>query len=262
MQIEIWLFAGLVILILYNLVSIPAIYFKRNDLADVLWGPALPITAWLCVIFLYKGLASLDLRAWLLLSFITTWGIRLFIHVGLRNLSHREEDVRYQRFRQEWGKSWLWKSYWLVFIFQGLILFICLSPVLLALSVSIKASSLIMWMGALIWLFGFVIEVTADRQLNIFKKDPRHKGQIMNQGLWEWSRHPNYFGEVTQWWGIWVMVVELPWGWFTVLSPIIITFLILKVTGVPLLEEHMSQRPGYAEYKQKTSRFLLRPPLK
>ena len=117
-------------------------------------------------------------------------------------------------------------------------------------------------MGGLIWILGFFFESISDRQLREFKKNPENKGKLMTSGLWAWSRHPNYFGEVVQWWGVFLFAASLPMGWVTIISPVTITFFILKVSGVPLLEEQMKSRPGAAEYRRTTSVFFPRPPKK
>ena len=116
------------------------------------------------------------------------------------------------------------------------------------------------WLGVFVVIFGFIFESLADEQLRRFKSNKANSGRLMTTGLWSWSRHPNYFGEVTQWWGFWLMAVELPYGWLTVISPIGVTYLILKVSGVSMLENLMKDRPGYADYAKKTSSFLPLPP--
>ena len=111
-------------------------------------------------------------------------------------------------------------------------------------------------LGMCIWLFGFIFESLADRELASFAKDPNNKGKILQTGLWKYSRHPNYFGEVLSWWGIWIIAISVSGGVWTIIGPITITVLILYVSGVPLLEERLKNRDGYLDYTRKTNKFF------
>ncbi|MDV7396636.1 DUF1295 domain-containing protein, partial [Arthrospira platensis SPKY1] len=110
--------------------------------------------------------------------------------------------------------------------------------------------------GVAVWIFGFYFEAVGDAQLARFKKDPANKGKFLQSGLWAYTRHPNYFGEVAQWWGIWLIALAVPGGVYTIIGPLTITFLILKVSGIPMLEKKMEENPEFAEYKRKTSMFI------
>jgi steroid 5-alpha reductase family enzyme len=110
--------------------------------------------------------------------------------------------------------------------------------------------------GVAVWLLGFYFEAVGDAQLARFIKDPANKGKLMQNGLWAYTRHPNYFGEVTQWWGIWLIALFVPSGWLAIIGPITITFLILKVSGIPMLEKKMAEHPDFAEYKRRVSVFI------
>ncbi len=259
---SIWLIGFLTAFALFQLVSIPGLILKKNDLADVLWGPAFIISALAAAHWgVEDGLSGLRSRSGIVLLVLSIWSIRLFIHVGLRNLSTVKEDVRYYNWRVQWGKTQVWRSYLQVFVLQPIILYIFLIPVLLAIDTN-ELVSWVMFCGLAIWIFGFSIEMIADEQLRRFKSESTNKGKIMTSGLWSWSRHPNYFGEVVQWWGIWLMVIDLPYGWATIVSPIGVTYLLLKVSGVDMLEELMQKRPGYGEYAARTSVFIPMPPSK
>ncbi|MGZ3723484.1 MAG: DUF1295 domain-containing protein [Bdellovibrionales bacterium] len=188
------------------------------------------------------------------------WGLRLFAHLGLRNLSHDREDARYAKWRKEWGDTWIWRSYLQVFLLQGTILLIIDLPVLWIVASFPREIDSLLIAGTLLWLAGFVFESLGDYQLKKFSQNPEHKGKLIQSGLWAYSRHPNYFGEVVQWWGIFLIALSVPGGWMTVISPLTITFLILKVSGVPMLEEQMKSRPGFAEYQRCVSKFFPRPP--
>ena len=110
-----------------------------------------------------------------------------------------------------------------------------------------------------VWILGFVFESVGDAQLARFIKDPANKGKLMQGGLWRYTRHPNYFGEVTMWWGIWLLALSTPYGFFSIIGPITITFLILKVSGIPMLEKKMEENPEFAEYKRRVSVFIPMP---
>lgn len=257
---NVWLIGLVSAVVLFQVVAIAAILRKRNDFADVLWGPAFPLSAFAAAYWgLDAGFRSLDTRAILILSLITIWAVRLFFHIGVRNLSSPHEDVRYANWRKQWGGTQVWRSYLQVFVLQPLILYIFLLPVLLSLD-SVKPLGWLACLGFGIWILGFILESVADEQLRRFKKDLANKGQLMTTGVWSWSRHPNYFGEVAQWWGIWLMVLELPYGWATILSPVGVTYLVVKVSGVEMLENLMRSRPGFAEYANRTSAFFPLPP--
>jgi steroid 5-alpha reductase family enzyme len=261
MDSNVWLAGFVASVMLFQVVAIPGLIFRRNDYADVLWGPAFTIAGLLAAAFgLQGGLAALDLRSILVLGLVGIWSVRLFLHVGVRNLSHSTEDVRYNNWRKQWGSNWLWRSYLQVFVLQALILYLFLTPVLHSIASTPIPLSWLAWLGVAVWVSGFLFESIADEQLRRFKAQPQNKGKLMTVGVWSWSRHPNYFGEVVQWWGIWIMVVDLPYGWATVLSPLGVTFLILKVSGVSMLEDLMRSRQGFSEYAQRTSIFFPWPP--
>lgn len=275
-MMNLWLTGFITVILLFQIVSIPALILKKNDLADVLWGPAFVLTALNALIWssnandvpgMINGVfLTLSTRSLLMLCLLAVWALRLFIHVGLRNLSHRTEDVRYNNWRKAWGKHWFLRSYLQVFVLQAFILYVFLTPVLLSLdNPNTSSHSFLTWingLGLVVAILGFLLESIADEQLRQFKIDPINKGKLMTKGLWSWSRHPNYFGEVLLWWGIWLMVVDLPWGWATIVSPIGVTYLILKVSGVSMLEDLMKSRMGYAEYAARTSIFIPMPPKK
>ena len=244
--------------ILFQIVWVFAYLNKRNDYADVAWGPGFAVSAWASYIWacLIEGRPFLDLRTLLMCLLISAWGFRLFAYIGVRNLGKKNEDPRYLKWRQEWGTTWVWRSYLQIFVLQGLILFIINLTVLWAIARAPEPVDVFVFLGVLIWAIGFFFEVLGDKQLRVFTKNPQNKGKLIKQGLWQYSRHPNYFGEVVQWWGLYLMVLPLHGGWVTIISPLAITFLILKVSGVPLLEEQMKSRPGFAQYQRQVSKFF------
>lgn len=258
---SVWSVGFLTAVLLFQIVAIPGILLRKNDLADVLWGPAFLISALAAGTWGSPGgLNTMSTRSVVILAFLAVWSTRLFIHVGWRNLSNRQEDVRYNNWRKAWGKNWLWRSYLQVFVLQALILYVFLTPVLLSLSTPQALMNWSAWTGLIVAGTGLLFEAIADEQLRRFKAKPENKGRLMTTGLWSWSRHPNYFGEVLLWWGIWILVADLPMGWATIVSPIGVTYLILKVSGVSMLEDLMRSRPGFSEYARKTSVFFPLPP--
>jgi steroid 5-alpha reductase family enzyme len=227
---------------------------KRNDVADIAWGLGFIILAWVSLFF--SGVPTI--RGFLVTMLVSIWGIRLALHIYRRNRG-KPEDYRYLAWRKEWGEWFFIRSYLQVYILQGLFLFFIIQPVLF-INKSIETIGVLDVFGVLVWLIGFYFESTGDRQLKQFISNPTNKGKIMNQGLWRYTRHPNYFGEVTQWWGMFLIALSIPNGIFTIIGPLTITFLILFVSGVPLLERKYAGRPDFEEYKKRTSVFFPMPP--
>ena len=224
---------------------------RRNDVADVAWGLGFMLMAWTSYLL---GPAQ-SARGFIVGLLISVWGIRLAWHIHTRN-SGKAEDYRYATWREEWGRWFYLRSYLQVYILQGLLLFLIVSPVLL-INKSINTDfNYFDLLGVAVWLFGFIFELVGDAQLANFIKNPLNKGKLIQAGLWRYTRHPNYFGEVTMWWGIWLVALSVPYGLFGIIGPLAITVLILKVSGIPMLEKKMSLNPDFAEYKRKTSVFI------
>lgn len=223
---------------------------KRNDVADVAWGLGFVLLSW-TAFFISDNFGSREILVNILVS---VWGLRLAWHIYSRNKG-KTEDYRYLAWRQEWGKWFYLRSYFQVYLLQGVLMFLIVSPVLLINKMGGDLQGLD-FVGVLVWLKGFYFEVVGDAELARFIKDPANKGHLMQSGLWAYTRHPNYFGEVTQWWGIWLMACSVPQGFLTIIGPLTITFLILKVSGVPMLEKKMAENLEFAEYKRRTSVFF------
>ncbi len=240
-----------------NLWFVISLIKKRNDVADEAWGLGFIVLAWVSLIL--SG--NIFLQNILVNIIVTFWGLRLFIHLNKRHRGN-PEDSRYLKWRNEWGKWFLIRSYFQVFMLQGFFLFLVAIPILIINKNINSFFNLFSILGFSVWLVGFLIESTADKQLSNFIRNPINKGKIMEGGLWRYSRHPNYFGEVSQWWGIWLICLLVPGGIFGIVGPITITTLILFVSGVPLLEKKYKGRPDFEEYKRKTSVFIPLPPKK
>lgn len=224
---------------------------KRNDVADVAWGLGFVMLTW-ASFFLSGGSGS---RGVLASTFVSIWGLRLAWHIHARHRG-KPEDFRYLAWRREWGKWFYARSYSQVYLLQGVLLFLVALPVVLINRNSGGTFGFLEVMGVCVWLFGFLFESVGDAELARFTRDPRNRGKILQTGLWQYTRHPNYFGEVMQWWGIWLLAVGVPGCGFSILGPLTITFLILKVSGIPMLEKKMAENPDFAKYKRSTNVFL------
>lgn len=226
---------------------------KRNDVADIAWGLGFVLMAWLS--FLISGYSF---KALLVNGLVTVWGFRLAWHIYNRN-KDKPEDSRYLEWRKTWKNLYV-RSYLQVFVLQGILLFLISLPVLSVNRSVSNSFGVLEVVGLFVWALGFYFETTGDKQLKDFITNPANKGKLMDQGLWQYSRHPNYFGEVTQWWGIFIIALSIPGSVFTVLGPLTITILILFVSGIPLLEKKYAGRPDWEEYKKRTSIFIPLPP--
>ena len=222
---------------------------KRNDVADIAWGLGFVLIAWLSFF-----LSGYSLRGLFVNSLVTIWGIRLAWHIYNRN-KNKPEDSRYLEWRKTW-KNFYIRSYIQVFLLQGIFLFLISLPVMFINNSVLGNFGILEIVGLLVWGLGFYFESTGDSQLKQFISNPENKGKLMDQGLWRYSRHPNYFGEVTQWWGIFIIALSIPGSFFTIIGPLTITFLILFVSGIPLLEKKYVGRPDWEEYIKKTSIFI------
>ena len=228
---------------------------KRNDVADVAWGLGFVLLAWSAFV-LSDGPG---VRGILVNILVSIWGVRLAWHIHSRNRG-RTEDYRYLAWRTAWGKWFYVRSYAQVYLLQGFLLFLVASPVLLINRSVATGLGMLDALGMAVWLVGFSFEAVGDAQLARFIKDPVNKGKLMQGGLWAYTRHPNYFGEVMQWWGLWLVALSVPGGWLGIIGPMTITFLILKVSGVPMLERKMQEHPEFAAYERRVSMFIPLPP--
>lgn len=222
---------------------------KRNDVADVAWGLGFVLLAWTSFFLSGFGVVS-----FLVNILITIWGGRLAWHIYKRN-KNKPEDKRYQDWRKKW-KNFYIRSYIQIFILQGILLYLIVLPAIFINLNSLNELGLVQIIGILIWMVGFYFESTGDRQLKDFISNPVNKGKIMDQGLWRYTRHPNYFGEVTLWWGIFIIALSIPNAWVMIIGPLTITILILFVSGIPLLEKKYAGRSDFEAYKKRTSIFF------
>ncbi|MDG2012392.1 MAG: DUF1295 domain-containing protein [Pirellulaceae bacterium] len=225
---------------------------KDASIVDPFWGAGFAILS--VVSFLLTE--TPDPRAWLLMGMVVIWGCRLSIYLTLRNRG-KGEDRRYGAMREKHGTRFWWYSLLSVFFLQGVIMWFVALPIQAGMFYG--AGEALGWLdavGVIVWLVGFIFESVGDYQMARFKSDPANKGQVMDRGLWGLTRHPNYFGDFMVWWGHYFVACASGVMW-TILSPAFMSFLLIKVSGVALLEKDISQRrPGYREYIQTTNAFF------
>lgn len=236
---------------------------KNNGIADVAWGLGFVVVAASSLVFSQNcNLLSIAISILVLI-----WGLRLFFHIGLRNWN-KPEDFRYVAMKEKWQTNIVFKSYVYVFVPQGVLLYIISLPIQLSYFKMIPISSVLQFIlfifGVALWLFGFYFEAAGDAQLKKFKQDAANKGKIMSSGLWKYTRHPNYFGESMMWWAIWIIsMAGFSWlGLTGLISPVLITYLLVFVSGVPLLERKYKDNALFQAYAKKTSTFFPLPPKK
>lgn len=228
-----------------------AVARRDNSIADIGWGAGFVLIAGITYL-LRADVGAVQSVATLL---VVLWGARLAAHIFMRNQG-KPEDFRYAAWRKQWGASWLWRSYLQVFFLQGVIMWIVTMGIVVINITTPGEWSAVAWVGLLVWLFGFFYESVGDFQLLRFIKNPSNKGKVLTTGLWSTTRHPNYFGEATMWWGIWLLSIGSAFWWVALLSPIVITFLLLRVSGVPILEKRYEGNPEFEAYKKTTNKFL------
>ncbi|MDY6904337.1 MAG: DUF1295 domain-containing protein [Thermodesulfobacteriota bacterium] len=226
---------------------------RNVTIADSLWGPGFVLIAWLTF---FRADGALPRQVALTLM-VTLWGLRLFLHLHTRNRG-KGEDPRYVQWREKHGRRFWLVSLYKVFLVQALFQWLISLGVQYGQIPDTPAGLIWLdWLGITLWGTGLIIEASADWQLARFIADPANKGQVMDRYLWRYSRHPNYFGESLTWWGIFITVLSVPWGAWTVISPMVITYTLLRLTGVTLMEETIfKDNPDYRAYIERTSAFI------
>lgn len=244
------IFSAIVVFVYMTLWWIFSLVTKRNDVADVAWGLGFVILA--LALFIRSG--SYYMKSYIILGMVCIWGLRLATHIALRHRG-KLEDKRYQKMSEHWKYKHL-QAYFNVFLLQGFFLLLVATPIILFF---FDNTHIIHWyniIGFVVWVFGFVFEAVGDYQLTKFIKNPVNKGKIMRYGLWSYSRHPNYFGEITSWWGFYLFTLFTPFWYIGTIGPLTITFLILGISGIPMLEKHYEGNREYDDYKKTTSAFF------
>lgn len=258
-----YLYIYIVLLIYFSIWFIISQIKKNNGLVDIAWGLSFLVTTVSSLIISKE----LTITKVIMLIVVALWGLRLTIYLFIRNWNKRE-DFRYQSMRTKWQTKLKTKAFFKVFLSQSLFSYLISLPIILT-NLSNNQNfklinQLILLLGLIIFLIGYTFEVVGDYQLKKFKQNPLNKGKIMDQGLWKYTRHPNYFGEATLWWGIAIISLSTlqKITLIGLISPITITLLLLYVTGVPLLERRYKDNFDYQTYANKTSKFFPLPPKK
>jgi len=256
---------------------------KDASLIDIFWGFGFLLVAAVCL-YLVPVKTPYHL---LLAALPIIWGLRLSLYLAKRNLGHGE-DVRYVAMRKRAEKkgmsetAWRLRSLLTIYFGQGVLIMIVSAPIWIGMAtvgwmsfkseesifdpIDVHDIGLLPIIGAILWLIGFLFEAIGDAQLAAFIKNnkdfngPYEEKPVLDTGLWKYTRHPNYFGNACMWWGIWLVACQAPWGWVSIFAPIIMTLLLVKVSGKDLLERSLKKRPAYAEYMKRTSGFIPRPP--
>lgn len=230
---------------------------KDASIVDIIWGSGFVVIAWVA----FAVGDGHDGRKWLITLLASAWGLRLSGYLLKRNAG-KGEDYRYRAMRKRWGRRFPLISLVTVFGLQGVLMWVISMPLQVAqLSGMPDGVTVLDYAGAAVWLVGFGFESIGDWQLARFKGDPANAGKVMDRGLWRYTRHPNYFGDAVLWWGMFLVAASRPENLLVVFAPVVMTVLLTRVSGVPLLEASLKRRrEGYEEYVRRTSGFIPLPP--
>ena len=224
------------------------------SIIDIFWGPGIAGVVDIATILSQASGPRVSAALFL----VNLWAVRLAAHIFAR---HVGEDHRYAAMRRQYGPRWWWWSLVQVFLLQAILIWFIAAPLVAAVLSGRGTMGLMDYLGIAIAASALIYEALADFQLARFRADPANQGKVMDRGLWRWSRHPNYFGEAMMWWGFFLIGYSASHAWWLALSPLVVTFLLLKVSGVSLMEETIEdRRPAYADYKRRVSAFVPMPP--
>ena len=247
---EVFLFAGATLLAAAVLLWLVSIIKRDVSIVDSFWSLMILLSG----LVFFVSTENHVQRSYLVITLAVIWAIRLSAFISWRNWGE-PEDFRYQQIRANNEPSFKYKSLYIVFGLQAVLAWIVSLPLLAA----IDSESSLNWLDYFalsLWLFGMFFEVVGDAQLARFKADPSNRGKVMSQGLWSYTRHPNYFGEFCIWWAFFIFALAAD-SWLSIISPVLMSLLLLKVSGVSLLEKDISKRrPAYIEYCQRTNAFF------
>ena len=255
--VSMWLSGLAAALALVLLVWLVSLVRRDASIIDIFWGPGFAVLAW---VYAAWGEGWTPRKA-LTLGLVTLWGVRLAVHI-LWRARGKGEDYRYREMREKHGPRFWWVSLFTVFLLQGLLLWLISTPLLQ----SLRAAEPQRWTAfdlaaVVLFVVGFLFEAVGDFQLARFRSDPANRGKVLRTGLWRYTRHPNYFGDAVVWWSFFVLAVGTPGALWTIFSPVLMTFLLVRVSGVSLLEQKLRRtRSAYDEYVANTNAFLPWPP--
>ncbi len=256
----IMLWTLLAIFLLFVIFYIIGLIDKKVNTVDIAYGLGYIIAAILPWILSEDGAFMIE-RKIIMTSLILLWGLRIAIFLTLRSFGKDEttkEDRRFKVFRDDWGKTFWWRSFVQLYVSQVFLIFIIGFPAIVTNAGTETGLQVTDYVGIGIWIIGFFFEFTGDLQMYLFKKKPENKGKIMSKGLWKYSRHPNYFGEITMWLGIFILGLY-PYGTLNIvgiISPIIIALALIFVSGIPLAEKRYEENTEYQEYKKRTNALI------
>lgn len=256
--------AGAVVglMIVVWLVSVP---LRNVSIIDIVWGLGFVVVAWITfALALSRDVyASSELSgtpsAWLLPTLTTIWGVRLSGYLAWRNHG-QTEDKRYAAMREKRALSFWWRSLYIVFLLQAVLLWIISLPLQYGIASAQRGWSWTHGLGLVLFSVGLFFEAVGDWQLARFKSQPKNQGRVLDTGLWRYTRHPNYFGDFCVWWGLYMISIAHHSHLWTIISPILMSLLLMRVSGVTLLEQSLSRKPEFADYARRTSAFFPLPP--
>ena len=251
--------AAAVILACFIAMWLISLAMKDSSIVDIFWGPGCAIGGWVAF-FVASGGTT---RTTIVLVLATLWAARIGWYIGKRNWG--AEDRRYARLRkhvEDQGKSYVWYSLKHVFLYQGAMMWVASLPIMFAVIYKQPANlGPVAWLGVAAFVVGLIVETVADNQMSAFRNGPRQPGEVMDRGLWRYSRHPNYFGEMMIQWGFFLIACDQPIGLITFVGPLVLSYNIIGPLGAALLERRLLKKnPGYADYIARTSKFIPWPP--
>ena len=252
-------FELLVIVSMMLSIWVASLIKKDASIVDLFWGVGFVVVA----VSTLARIESPSLRTWLLLGVTAIWGTRLSLYLSWRNHG-QPEDYRYREMRERHGDRFPLVSLVTVFLLQGAVMWIVSFPIQLGMHVPTESGpTIVMWLGCVLWSVGVFFESVGDWQLARFRANTENRGQILNTGLWRYTRHPNYFGDFCVWWGIYLIAFGDGRYWWTAIGPAIMSVFLMKFSGVGMLEKALSKsKPGFADYAARTNAFFPGPPKK
>lgn len=227
---------------------------KRIDTVDIAWGLGFVLVAWSTLI------QAPSFHSQLIANIVTVWGVRLAYHIYSRH-SFSKEDRRYIELSKKWKGNFWARAYISIFITQGILLLLVSMPITVAANQQLNGWGWLSYAGVIIWSAGFLIEAVADKQLSDYLRKKK-RPPVMQEGLWKYSRHPNYFGELAQWWAIGIIALQVSYGWIGLIGPLTLSILIVFISGIPPIERAKRDNKEYQAYSQKTSTLIPWPPRK
>jgi steroid 5-alpha reductase family enzyme len=244
---------ALFILGMMTAIWILSLILKNTSIVDIFWGLGFVLVNWLSIVLLP---GPMNLNRLILALLVSIWGLRLTTYILIRNAG-KGEDYRYQKWRTQYGKRWWWVSFFQTYLLQGVLMWIIAVPISGVHYFSAESSfNVFSVLGIVVWAIGFFFEAVGDAQLARFKANPENKGKLLQTGVWRYTRHPNYFGDSAQWWAFYLIAIAAG-AWWTIFSPILMTFFLIRVSGVAMLEKALIEtKPGYREYAARTNSFI------